>query len=104
MSIKHITFDDSASMAYYQITSSYQTLLTLTDDADIIWLYNTTTAEMAFKVPSGANTTKVLLILPGCSMCIDARGNSKRVAKGTIQVKIWNGNASIGSVSVTVAR
>lgn len=103
MSIKHITFDDSASLSYFSITGSYQTLLTLSDDADILWLANSTDALILFQVPS-STTTKIIQLLPGASKCIDARSNSKRVAKGLIKVCYSLAAPTAGYVEATAAR
>jgi len=102
--IKHLTFDDSASLAGSSITASYQTLIAMSDDADFLFLYNTTNVALLFTIPSGANATKEIRLPTGASLAIDCRTNSKRIAKGTIQVKHVGTAPSTGEVCITVAR
>ncbi len=102
MSIKHLTFDDSGSVAAASITASFLPLLSLTDDVDILFVYNTTDAAIELSVPS-ALTAKSLRFPAGASMAIDCRTNSKRIAKGIIQVRYITA-PTVGEVTVTVAR
>lgn len=53
MAIKHLTFDNSATVAAASITASYETLLEMSDDADFVFIYNTTDAAI------GATATRV---------------------------------------------
>lgn len=104
MSIKHLQFEDSATIAGSSLTNSYQPLLELSDDCDIVFLFNTTDGPILLRVPSGAAATKEIRLPMGSTMSIDARGNSKRLAKGTISVKYAAGATSSGEVTITVAR
>jgi len=103
LSIKHLTFDDSASIAAASITNTYATLLTMSDDADFIFVYNTTDAAIELSIPNGAGSSKNIRYPAGSSMAIDCRTNSKRIAKGLIRVRYVTAPAS-GEVTVTVAR
>ena len=108
MSIKHLQFDNSGTLEFGALTGSYQNLLALTDDVDVMFIYNATNAAMMFRVPSGvvANVLQYKEIrLPATStISIDCRTNSKRIAKGTVQVKYASGAPTSGEVVVTVAR
>lgn len=103
MSIKHLQFDDSATILYSSITGAYQNLLTLSDDSDLLFLYNTTNSALIFKIPSGT-TTKEIRVPPGATLSIDARSNSKRLAKGIIQVKHAGVATTSGEVTAIAAR
>lgn len=104
MAIKHITFDDSASMSYTVLSGAYQTLITMTDDADVLFIWNSTDAAIALSVPNGAGSTKDLKMPKQSTMTIDCRSNSKRLAKGVIRVRATGALASTGEVIATVAR
>lgn len=104
MSIKHLQFDDSATVAYGSVTGSYVNLLALSDDADFLWVINGTDAAILLSVPSGAGVSKNLRFPAYSTLTIDCRTNSKRIAKGTIQVKYASGAPTTGEVTVTVAR
>lgn len=104
MTIKHLQFDDSGSVAYGALTTSYQTVLSMTDDADFLFIYNTTDSLLYVKIPSGSATTKELIFPGGSTIAIDCRTNSKRIAKGNIQVKYSGTAPTSGVVIVTVAR
>ena len=110
MSIKHLSFDDSASIAFGSLTGTYANLLSMADDADFIFIFNTCDAAVYLSIPSGFLNTKPPTVtyknirLPAkTSMAIDARTNSKRIAKGVIQVK-YDTAPTLGEVTVTVAR
>lgn len=110
MSIKHISFDDSASVAFGSITASYTNLLTMSDDADIILVFNTCNTAIQLSIPAGFTNTrpptlqsKNIRFPAGSSVAIDGRSNSKRIAKGIIQVRYVTAPAS-GEVTVTVIR
>lgn len=106
MSIKHATFDDSATIAAASITASFANLLSLTDDVDVLFAYNTTDAAISLNIPSGPTTgTRKSIRLPAQStICIDCRSNSKRIAKGTVQVKYSDSAPTSGEVTITVVR
>ncbi|OQB10451.1 MAG: hypothetical protein BWY21_00372 [Parcubacteria group bacterium ADurb.Bin216] len=103
MSIKHLQFDNSATIAFGSITNTYQNLLALSDDTDILFIANTTNAPMLFSIPSGYNSYKDIRMPASTSMSIDCRSNSKRIAKGTIQIKYVSAPTS-GEVTITAAR
>jgi len=104
MAIKHLTFDDSATIAFGSITAAYADLLALSDDCDLLFVYNTTNAPILLRIPSGANASKDIRFPASTSMAIDCRTNSKRLAKGIIQVKYAVGAPASGEVTVTAAR
>lgn len=103
MAIKHLTFDDSATIAFGALTATYANLLAMSDDADFIFIFNTCDAAILLSIPSGAASYKNLRMPASSSMAVDARTNSKRIAKGTIQVKYDTAPTS-GEVTVTVCR
>jgi hypothetical protein len=103
MTIKHLEFQDSGTIAYGSITNAYQTVLTLPQDADVVFFYNTTDAPMLFSVPGGSKVTNIVRLPAGTTMTIDCRTNSKRLAAGDIQVKYASAPTS-GEVTVTVLR
>lgn len=107
MSIKHLSFDDSATIAFGSLTGTYADLLAMSDDADFIFIFNTCDAAVLLSIPSGLVSSTVVyknLRMPAnSSMAVDARTNGKRIAKGTIQVKYATAPTS-GEVTVTVAR
>jgi hypothetical protein len=103
MSIKHVTFDDSASIAGSSITNTYTDLLSMSDDADVLFVFNTTDAAIFLSIPSGSAASKDIRFPAGSSIALDCRTNSKRLAKGIIKVKYVSA-ASSGEVTVTVCR
>jgi hypothetical protein len=104
MSIKHLTFDDSATIAFGAITNSYANLLALSDDADLLFIFNTTDVPISLSIPSGYNASKNIRFPAAASMAIDCRTNSKRIAKGTIQVKYISAAPTLGEVTITAVR
>lgn len=104
MAIKHLTFDDSGVIIYSSVTAAYQTMLAMTDDADVIFFINATDAPMYFRIPSGSGATKVIRVPANVTMTIDCRSNAKRIAKGSIEIKYASGAPTTGEVIVTVAR
>ena len=104
MSIKHATFDDSATVAAASITASFVNLLALSDDIDVLFAYNTTDAAVVLNVPSGSALSKSIRLPAQSTISIDCRSNSKRIAKGTIQVKYASGAPTSGEVTITVVR
>lgn len=107
MSIRHLRFDNSASVAFGSLTNSYVDLLALSDDVDILIIYNTTNAAVLLSIPSGIVSNAVVykdIRMPASSsMAIDCRTNAKRICKGTIQVKYVSAPTS-GEVTVTAVR
>ena len=104
MSIKHLQLDDSASVAFGSITNTYADLLSLSDDADVLFLWNTTDVTLLFNIPSGYSTRKSFRLPAGGSCAIDCRTNSKRIAKGVIQVKYASGAPTFGEATITALR
>lgn len=104
MSIKHLTLDDSATVAFGSITASYVDLLALSDDVDVMFIFNTTDAPVLLNFPSGAGVRKNLRMPASSSLAMDCRNNSKRIAKGTIQVKYASGAPTSGEVTITATR
>lgn len=110
MSIRHQRFDDSATILFGALTSNYQNLLALSDDVEIIFIFNTMNVPILLSMPSGYAGTPPSVVyknirLPATSsMAIDCRTNSKRIATGTIQVKFANTAPNSGEVTITVAR
>lgn len=112
MSIKHVGFDNSATVAGTALTTSYVDLLALSDDADVLFVFNTSNVAIELSIPGGYNrVTKVMsynnIRFPAfSSVAIDCRTNSKRIAKGTIQVRRVAGSsaATTGEVTITAVR
>lgn len=108
MSIKHVEFDASATVAFGSITASYVNLLALGSDSDILWIFNSTNVAILVSLPSGLASGVLVykdIRLPAlATMCIDCRSNSKRIAKGTIQVKYASGAPTLGEVTITAGR
>tara|TARA_R110000868_G_scaffold369704_1_gene633137 strand:+ start:3110 stop:3421 length:312 start_codon:yes stop_codon:yes gene_type:complete len=103
MSIKHLTFDDSATIAFGSITGTYANLLALSDDSDVIFVFNTCDTAIYLSIPSGYAASKNIRFPAKTSIAIDCRGNSKRLAKGTIQVK-YDTAPTLGEVTITACR
>lgn len=107
MSIKHLSFDDSATIAFGSLTGTYANLLAMSDDADFIFIFNTCDTAVLLSIPSGIVSNAVVyknLRMPAkSSMAIDARTNGKRIAKGIIKVK-YDTAPTLGEVTVTVVR
>lgn len=111
MSLKHLSFDDSATVAFGSITASYVNLLALSDDTDILFVFNTTDAPILLSIPSGLTSLRPPTIVyknirfpSSSSIAIDCRTNDKRIAKGTIQVKYASGAPTSGEVTITAVR
>lgn len=108
MSIRHLRFDDSATIGFAALTGTYADFLALSDDCDILFIFNTTNAPVLLSIPSGlvasAVVYKDIRFPASSSMAIDCRTNSKRIAKGTIQVKYASGAPTSGEVTVTAVR
>lgn len=109
MSNKHADFDDYGQLAASSLTGSYQTLLTLTDDADILILFNTSNHDLILRVPSKAArstsaTTKEIYVCAAQPFVLDLRPGSKRLAKGLIEVKHAGVAPTSGSISATALR
>lgn len=110
MTIKHLSFDDSATVAFGSLTGSFADLLALSDDADVLFVFNTCNTAVILNIPSGLTNLKPPTVVyksirmpANSSMAIDCRMNSKRIAKGTIQVK-YDTAPSSGEVTVTAVR
>lgn len=108
MTVRHLGFDDYGSIDGTSLTTSYQDLITLTDDIDILFVFNSTTVSIILTIPSylppKTYSTKQFRIPANGSVAIDCRTNSKKISKGTIQVKSVTGAAASGEVTVNVCR
>jgi hypothetical protein len=106
---KHVSFDDSATIAFGSITGSYADLLVLSDDADVVFIFNTTDAAILLSMPAGIISSsaavqyKNVRMPASSSLALDCRTNNKRLCKGTIQVK-YDTAPSSGEVTITVVR
>lgn len=105
MSIRHLQFDDSATISYSSLTTNYQNLLVMSDDYDVLFIFNATDAVIELSVPSGLQGSvlqyKNIRLPPYSTMAIDCRSNSKRLAKGTIQVRRTSTLPTTGEVTLT---
>ena len=104
MSIKHITFDAYGYIAGTSITNLYQTVVTMTDDADFLFVFNTTDKALIMRVPSGTASTREVRLPAGANFSLDCRTNSKRLAKGLIEIKYASDVPTSGEFCITVAR
>lgn len=104
MSIKHLTLDDTQTLLADAVTSSFQTILSMSDDADLVFIHNGTDVSILVRIPSGYAATKVLRITGMTSMTIDCRSNSKRIAKGLIEACAASDLPSYGEINITVCR
>ena len=103
MSIKHLEFDDYGYIAGTSITNAFQTVLTLSDDADFLFIFNTCDQALVVRLPS-ARSTALVRLPAGANWNLDCRTNSKRLAKGLIEIKYADSVPTTGEISVTVAR
>lgn len=103
MSIKHISFDPYGYVAGTSITGSYQTVLSLSDDSDFLFIFNTCDTALIMRVPSYTSTAEIRLPA-GANFSLDCRTNSKRLAKGNIEIKYAGAAPTTGEFCVTVAR
>ena len=103
MSIKHVTFDDSGTIAFGSLAANYQTVLSLSDDSDLVYLFNTTDVPVTMRVPSGTSTKEIRLPI-SATITLDCRSNSKRIAKGLIEVKCPASLPTSGEVTVIALR
>jgi hypothetical protein len=103
MAIKHVEFDDFGFLLGTSLTGSYQTLLSLSDDADVLAIFNTCDNPITLQVPSKLSTKEIRLPARA-STVFDFRTNSKRMAKGIIKVKHSGVAPTTGEISVTVFR
>jgi hypothetical protein len=103
MSLKHLTFDPSGTVLFGDMTGAYQTALGLTDDLDILFVFNTTDQPLWLRLPSG-RATQELRVPNNSSFVIDCRTNSKRIAKGLIEVKHTGVVPTLGEFTVYAAR
>lgn len=76
----------------------------MSDDADVLFVFNTSDAPILLSIPSGSGASKNIRFPAGSSIALDCRTNSKRLAKGTIQIKYASGAPTSGEVTVTVVR
>lgn len=109
MSTKHASFDDYGVLAFGDVLSTYVTLLTPTDDADFLMIFNTLNTDVILEVPSknersATYTTKEIYVTAGTPFVLDFRAGVKRLAKGLIRVKYFSGAPTSGSIAATVMR
>lgn len=109
MSIKHINFDDYGYKAFGSVTASYTTLLSLSDDADVLFIFNTLNQPILLQLPSKLERassvgTKEVRLPASVSFSIDCRTNSKRVAKGDIKIKYASAAPTSGEITITAVR
>lgn len=103
MAIKHLEFDLYGYIAGASLTADYQDVLALSDDADVLLVFNTCDQAILLEVPSKLSTQEVRLPARA-SFTIDCRTNSKRIARGTIRAKHAGGVPTTGELSITAVR
>ncbi len=103
MSIKHVEFDNYGYLDGASLTGSFVDLLTVSDDADVLLVFNSCSEAIVLKVPSKLSTKEIRLPARA-SFVLDGRTNSKRLAKGVIQVKHAGVVPTAGEVCVSVVR
>jgi hypothetical protein len=103
MAIKHLELDDYGYLTGTAITGTYATLLTLTDDSDALFVFNSCDNPLLLQVPSKL-TTKEIRLPSRASFVIDCRTNSKRIAKGVIKVKHAGVAPTTGEITITAIR
>lgn len=100
MALKHVQFQAAGSKSFSDITSSFATLLSMTDDADVVYVFNTLDAEVALSFNAGA--TSHFVLPAGMGFTFDARTNSKRIAKTDVSVKYTDSAPTSGKIVVTM--
>lgn len=96
----HATFYNGY-IAGTSVTGTYQDLLALSDDADVIIVMNGCNAPLFLSLPNRGSTTNVYI--PAlASFALDGRTNANRIAKGTIQIKHAGSAPTSGDLSVLV--
>lgn len=103
MATKHVEFDDYGTIQGTALTGSYQTVLSMTDDADVLAIFNTCDNPIILQVPNKL-TTKEIRLAARASTVFDFRTNQKRLAKGLIRAKHAGAAPTTGELSVTVFR
>lgn len=110
MSNKHLELDNFGRLAGTSLTTGYQDLITLTDDVEILFFYNSSDVSVTLSIPCLIRRsptplfgTKEWRIPANGSFAIDGRANSKSIPKGVIQVKA-TGAGTTGEVVINVAR
>lgn len=101
MSIKHAEFQPYGKINGTSITGTYQTVLTLSGDADIFFIFNSCDKELIVSVPG---TPDAFYLPPTRSLTFDARTNKKRIKAGTFEVKHAGVAPTTGIFSVTIGR
>ena len=108
MSIKHVQFDTTASLAFGSITGSAQTVTTFSQDCDEVFMINSTDAMLIVSLPqlvSNVVTYRDFIRLPEqTGMIYDGRTNNKRLCKGDVKVRYASGAPTSGEFSVTGLR
>ena len=103
VAIKHVEFDDYGYLDGTSVASTYATILTLTDDVDVLFIFNTCDQSLILSIPSKLST-KEMRLPAKCSFVLDCRANSKRIAKGLVRVKYASAVPTSGEISVTAVR
>lgn len=109
MSIKHVSFDDYGLLDFNGVKSTFQDVLTMSDDADVLFIFNTLDADVVLQVPSKSERLRVIgskeIYLPANQgFVLDCRSNAKRVPRGIIRVKWFSAAPTVGVISATVVR
>ena len=108
--IKHILFDPYGYLDGASITTSFQNLLSLSDDADVLLVFNTLDQPVILNLPSKSEKATAIsyvqMRLPkGANLALDARTNNKRFCKGIIQIKAVSTIPTTGTeITITALR
>lgn len=112
MTIKHAEFDTYATVLGTGLQATNTTLLTMTSDADVLILQNTSDKDVIFSVPARdatkgnavTFTNKDVYVNAGISLMFNFRTNDKSLAKGIIGVRYAIAVGTSGSVTAQVLR
>lgn len=89
MSVKHAKFTATGFLFGSSITASYQDILSMEDDADVLIVCNSLDQPVYLLMPNESGTVDIL-IPANCSFSLDLMTNRKRIAKGTIRIKAYS--------------
>lgn len=108
MSFKHTKFETASYIDYAALTTSYQTVLDLTDDAHEIFLFNSTDGIILVELPQVVNNSLSSITafrMPATSAIVyDGRTNQKTIPKGPIKIKYTGTAPTLGEFSVGAVR
>lgn len=109
MSIKHVSFDDYGLLDFSGIKAAFQDLLTMSDDADVLFIFNTLDTDVVLQVPSkserlGVIGSKEIYLPANQGFVLDCRSNAKRIPRGVLRVKYSSVGPTVGVISATVVR